>query len=370
MHGNYKILIIILFLLLSFSLIFSAENIKQITILSNIESDLTDRTKDIVNYLIDITELNLMDKYKNNLIIKNINGEVDSLDLKRIENYIFSQRIDCYFYFTITEEGESVVINIKLKDYLNSNIFEDNFLLTKEDLTNDDKFILKEKEEKWIKLINDSTAKIFELKEKVIRRNEEFSRLNLQHDFPFFNIGITAVSIKMYFDERMIYKSNKLFSFFPLELRATVFPLRFFETGLFFRINFDNMVYKYYDDDKAIYDFFDMGVILEYGIFIGVSFFNDYAHYSIGLQIYNIFYDISYYPKWKKAEDYRSNFLPQVALYQKADFKLFKFLYYSIFFNFKTNPKFTLSDNTFYSYPFSYDFFTLEFSIVGFSIMF
>ncbi len=35
--------------------------------MSNIESDLTDRTKDIVNYLIDITELNLMDKYKNNL---------------------------------------------------------------------------------------------------------------------------------------------------------------------------------------------------------------------------------------------------------------------------------------------------------------
>lgn len=370
MRENYKIFVIILFLLLSFSFIFSEENIKEIAILSNIEGELTDRTKVIANYLFDIAEINLTEKYKNILKIKNIQGEADSLDMRRVDNYIFSHKIDCYYYFTVTEKEETIAINIKLNDYLSANLFEDIFILTKEDFTKDDKFITKEKEETWINLINDSSAKIFEHKEKAAKGDEEFKRLNLRHDFPFFNIALTAVSIKMYFDERMIFKPHKLFSFFPLELRATVFPLKYFETGLFFRVNFDNIVYKYYDNDKGVYDYFDMGVILEYGFFAGFSVFNDFAHYSIGLQVYNIFYDISYYAEWKKAEDYRSNFLPQVALYQKADFKLFKFLYYTIMFSIKTNPKFVVSNNTFYSYPFSYDFFTVEVSIVGFSIMF
>lgn len=357
-------------LLLPFSSLYSAVNKKYVSFLSNLESDLKNETKRIVEYLIDMTEVYLFDKYKDNLIIKNIKGEVDSPDAEDYFNYVFSQGINSFYYFKVSEEENNIKIGIKLYDSLRNIIYENTFEINMKNNPGEEKFVSQEKEREWFAIIDESIIKIFQIKEKVIKGSARFSKYSFIHDFPFINIGVSAVSGKMYFDDRMIFKTNKLFSFFPFEIRATVFPVKFFETGLFFKVNFDNMVYKYYDYNKNVFDYFDMGVILDYGFFVGLSFFSDAIHYSIGLQIYNMYYDISYYPKWTKTDDYRSNFLPQFALYQKVDFKLFKFLYYSIIFNFKTIPKFEVSNNTFYSRPFFYDFFVAEISIVGLSIMF
>jgi hypothetical protein len=369
MHVKYKIIFIIL-LSFSYSFLFSEGGEKYITFISNIDSNLKDNTKKIGKYLIDITEAYLYDRYKGDLIIKNIKGEVESWEVEDYFNYIFSHGIDSFYFFKISEEKDNIKIDIKLYDSLRNIIYENVFLLSNKILSKEDRFILLEKEKEWFSIIDESSQNIFKIKEKAFKSTALFSKYSFQHDFPYINIGVNAVSGKMFFDDRMFVKSHKLFSFFPFEIRATVFPVKYFETGLLFRINFDNLVYKYYDNDKKKYDFFDMGVTLNYGFFIGLSFFNDTTHYSIGLEFYNIYYDISYYPEWKKTDDYRSNFLPQIALYQKVDFKLFKFLYYSIIFRFGTIPKFEVENNTFHSNPFSYDFFVAEISIVGLSIMF
>ena len=369
MHIKYRIFFIV-FLLFSFSFLFSVENKKYVSFLSNLDNNLENKKKIAVEYLIDITEAYLSDKYEDDLVIKNIKGEVDSTEVEDYFNYIFSQRIDSFYYFKISEEQDNIKIEIMLYDSLRNIIYQNIFLIELKSLSQEDKFISSEKQEEWFTIIDESSKKIFQTKKNVIKNRVRFSKYSFEHDFPYINVCINAVSGKMYFDDRMITKSHKIFSFFPFEVRATVFPIKFFETGLFFEVNFDNMVYKYYDYDKNELDYFEMGVILNYGIFAGLSFFSDIMHYSIGIQIYNMYYDISYYPKWTKTQDYRSNFLPQFALYQKVDFKLFKFLYYSIIFNFRTMPKFEVADNTFYSRPFFYDFFVAEISIVGLSIMF
>lgn len=368
MRLRYKIFII-LFLFLSISIFFSNEDKKAITLISNLNENLKIEAKSIIEYLKDITEVNLFDKYKDKLIIKNIEGDIDISEVNKFINYIYSQNIDSFYYFSV-KKTEGIEVNIKLYDYLGNILYEKVFLLLDEDFTEQDKYISPKKMEEWDSIIEESSKKIFETREKIFKSEGLFSKFSFEHDFPFINIAVSAVSGKMYFDERMIYKTHKIFSFFPFEIRATVFPVKFFETGLFFKINYNNMVYKYYDHDKGIYDYFEMGLILHYGLFAGFSVFNDIMHYSIGLQIYNMYYDISFYPKWKKADDYRSNFLPQIALYQKVDFKLFKFLYYTIILNFKTIPRFELEDNVFYSRPFLYDFFVIELSFVGFSFMF
>ncbi len=368
MRLKYKLLIII-FLLFSVSLLISIEDKKNITILNNLDENLKIETKNVMEYLKDITELYLFDKYKDKLNIKNIEGNIDSSNVNKFIHYINTQGIDSFFYFTVKEE-EGVEINIKLYDYLSNVLYEKVFFLLNEDFSREDKYISTKKQEEWISVIDESYNKIFEIKEKIIKSKGLFSKFSFEHDFPFINVSITAVSGKLYFDERMITKTHKIFSFFPFEIRASVFPVKFLETGLFFKINYNNMVYKYYDHEKKIYDYFEMGLILQYGLFAGLSIFNDTVHYSIGLQIYNLYYDISYYSKWKKTNDYRSNFLPQIALYQKIDFKLFKFLYYTIFFNFKTIPRFEVENNIFYSRPFLYDFFVIEFSVIGLSFMF
>ena len=94
------------------------------------------------------------------------------------------------------------------------------------------------------------------------------------------------------------------------------------------------------------------------------------VHYSIGASMYNLFYDVTDTENWKKPKDINGNFLPQFSIYQKLDFKLFKFLYFSFNFDFKTLPMFILEDKYFYSNPFLYDFFAVEISFIGLTFIF
>ena len=134
--------------------------------------------------------------------------------------------------------------------------------------------------------------------------------------------------------------------------------------------DFDDMIYKYYDFILSDYKYYHTTFNLIYGVFFGGSFFFDIYHYSLGLNLYNIFYYLPNNPEFKKTEDYRSYFLPQISFYQRLDIKIFKIINYSIYFIIKTIPEFFYKDKYFYSEPFKYDFVVVEISILGFSINF
>ncbi len=186
-----------------------------------------------------------------------------------------------------------------------------------------------------------------------------------ERDFPLFGLSLMTTSVKLYFDQRT---NSKIFSFFPVNITASFYPLRYMEVGLFFKINYDDMIFKYEDVSRGTNDYYNATFKFGYGFFIGVSFFAERYHYSFGLQVYN--YHLYHANGWEKTGDYRSEFMPQFAFYQKIDVKIFKFLYYSFQISLKTLQKFTLDENNiFYSYPCNYDFLTVEMTLLGFSII-
>lgn len=369
MQKNYKLAVLFLILLFVCVLSSAKEVKKNMTFILNYHKD---TSKDIIlkgEYLIDIAEMELLTNHED-VSLKNINGEIDSLNLTSVKEYSRSSGIYAFYYIKITDKDNSTDIGLYLYNSAGENIYDCNFMLdsTAYDVNN----VIGEKfKKKWLESINESYNVLDTSKQKISVKNRFKNKISFEHDFPIFNIALTGISGKLYFDERVSIYPHKMFSFFPLQARATFFPLKYFEAGVFFKIIYDNMVYKYEDlNNNRKKDFFDSGLVFYYGFFAGLSFFNETSHYSIGIEFYNLYYDLSKHPEWNKVSDYRSYFLPQFSLYQKIDFKLFKFLYYSLQLNFRTIPQFQLADSYMRSYPFLFDFFIIEISVVGLSIMF
>ena len=186
-----------------------------------------------------------------------------------------------------------------------------------------------------------------------------------ERDFPIFGLSLMTTSVKLYFDQRT---NSKIFSFFPVNITVSFYPLRYMEAGVFFKINYDDMIFLYDDVSRGTTDYYNATFKFGYGFFIGASFFAERYHYSFGIQAYN--YHLYHANGWNKTGDYRSEFMPQFAFYQKIDVKIFKFLYYSFQISLKTLQKFILDENnTFYSYPCNYDFLTVEMTLLGFSVI-
>lgn len=205
----------------------------------------------------------------------------------------------------------------------------------------------------------------FDIKPFIRPAKRQTVKKKKDRDFPIFGLTLMTTSVKLYFDQRT---NSKIFSFFPVNLAVSFYPLRYMEAGLFFKMNYDDVIFKYEDVSRGTFDYYDITFKFGYGFFIGASFFADRYHYSCGLQVYN--YHLYLANSWSKTGDYRSEFFPQFAFYQKLDVKIFKFLYYSLQISLKTLQKFILDENNvFYSYPFNYDFFTVEMTLLGFSII-
>ena len=359
MQEKYKFVAIFFIFFISFS--FCDENNKNIAIFGNYNENLDNDVIISMKYLIDYAEKNIIDKYPNiNLLL---NEDRYNKTLKQILTYAFSKNQDGIFFIEATFNNGVLSLNIKLYSYISEFLYEDKFYFT--DINN----FKVEELENWIKIFYNGVDILLKSKTKpkinisVIK--DQFKNIR---DFPLVNLSLSALSLKLYMDGRT---SIKIFSFFPVDLRVSFFPVKYFEAGLFLRLDYNNMVYKYLNLSDNKYYYYDSYFNFVYGIFCGLSFFSNIAHYSFGLQFYNILYDLSNNKNFIKPENVNGYLLPQFAFYQKLDIKIFKSISYSLFFNIKTMPMFILDKkNNFYSNPFNYDFIVVEFSLVGISVTF
>ncbi|HPO48750.1 MAG TPA: hypothetical protein PLO89_00350 [Spirochaetota bacterium] len=315
-----------------------------------------------------LTVENFVDNLKSYILSKEneiysvfITEDIDASDLKNVSSYVFLNRIDAYVWINpkISENLPTDEINLKLFSSPQELLFETDFLVEKKLYAQNDF------NEKFINIGDEICARILNIKNVVKKNFSSNIKFNFKRDYPVTNIALFALSLKLYFDGRT---SLKLFSFFPVELRLTFYPLKYFETGAFVKFDYNNMIYKY-KNDGGIFQYFDSVFNLSYGLFLGFSYFNENFHYSVGLQFYNIYYSLDK-TEFVKPDKIGGYFLPQFSLYNKIDIKIIKSINYSVFINLKTLPLFQTEKNLFYSTPFNYDFVVLEFSFVGFSFTF
>lgn len=363
MQRKFKVIIVFLFLVLF--TIQGQEKMRDIALVMNMHMPYSEDALIVSSYLKDIAETKVINTY-DSIILKKISGDIDSTSLKKVINFIFSRGISAFYYITVKQENNFLHIDLKLYNSVGSIIYEYVYVLY---ISNENDFIVSERDEKkWLDIISNSLDHVLMLKDKINIEKKMISRsFKFEHDFPFFSIGVNALSGKIYFDNRMNARSQKLFSVFPVDIKLKFFPLKYLEVGVFTQFDYNNMVYRYLDNNK--YYYYDSGFSVFYGVMAGLSFFKENSHYSIGIQFYNMYYDISERGEWNKPYNLNSNFLPQFSLYQELSIKIFNFFYFSIFFRFKTLPLFYLNGSDFISQPFHYDFFTVEITFAGLSII-
>lgn len=371
MQRRFNFILLLIFIQINF--LFGVESVnKNITILKSETENISKNSKNISNYLINKLELALINNKSiklfilNDLIEKELKADISDFYLKKITNFLFSKKINAFYYIKIYEENDELILDLKLYNSLGAVLYE-NIFKTEKIMDNDK--INQEEENVWSMVLNNSIDEL--LKIKNIKANLGISgreKFKFYHDFPLMNIEISLISSKMYFDSRVYDYFQKLFSIAPIDLRISFYPLRYFELGIFCQFDFNDSIFKYYKSGKAY--FFESYFNLNYGLFFGLSFFFENFHYSLGVQTYNIYYDIKLISDWQRKNDFESNFIPQFSFYQKLDFKIFKFLYFTLLFNFKTTPLFNVENSFFYSKTFYYDFFVVEVSFIGLSIIF
>jgi hypothetical protein len=353
--GLYRLFPVLFFLFLALTTANSLGN-RRVYIFSSMDEIALPQNRSSINYLRDYTRVLLFEGYPDDIFI-NSTRKIDSTIFKEYLNIVFSEGGDGFFMITGTEEPDETILLVRLYSPAGEIYGEDTFIL-------DGTFTVLDLEfrERWQASIRSMMDNLPEprnrqpIDRKIIKRSFQFSR-----DYPFVSMSIQAISGKFYIDRR---SDQKIFSFFPLDIRLAFFPLKYLEVGTFFNLDYQNMIYRYNRDNL-----WNAGLILKYGFFMGISYFNENSHFSFGLQFYNLYYDIDQTP-WTKPANINAFFLPQFSIYQKWDFRLFKIIYFSVFINIKTMPNFYLVDNNLYSKPFDYDYVTIEFSFIGFSIIF
>jgi hypothetical protein len=239
---KFRFVILFIFTL---SLLVSQEKKRNIAILINNDPLINETAALCLSYLTDLAESELLKNY-NDIIISNVNGDIDISSIKKVINHIFSHGINAFFYVTTKQTDNTIDINIKLYGSTGNIIDQNN--ITINSIFDNEKYISEQKQKEWVGIFLGSMNNVSSSKTTRTLNKKTMSRsFKFEHDFPFFAAGVSALSVKMYFDERMINKASRIFSFFPVDLRISVYPLKYFEVGLFCRFNFDNIVFKYYD---------------------------------------------------------------------------------------------------------------------------
>lgn len=361
MLKKYKVLLLLYYSILMVAYGQDVDYTKDVYVIKNFTEEITTENNIITDYFFDIALEKALNKYKELRVIKN-NESLEITSVKQISNYVNLNNASGFFYIMLNKNKSFIIMDIFLYNNFGEKLTEIQFSI--EEKTDIEKNI------EYIDGIYDYLEKSVEMlktKNVLLKRTNKFEKNKIKRDFPYINIYLNAVSSKIYFDNRT---NSKIFSFFPVSLFLSFYPVKYFETGLFVKFDFDDMIYKYYDFTQSDYKYYHTTFNLIYGAFFGGSFFFDIYHYSLGLNLYNIFYYLPDNPEFKKTEDYRSYFLPQISFYQRLDIKIFKIINYSIYFIIKTIPEFFYKDKYFYTEPFKYDFIVVEISILGFSINF
>lgn len=207
-------------------------------------------------------------------------------------------------------------------------------------------------------------SKIRENKTFKVQKIDKTNKINLIHNFSYFNLSLVGISYKSFYDER-----SNVFSVFPICLTISFYPLKYLETNIFSKFSYNNSILKFYDKEENKYYYKKTLLDIDYGFMIGYSLFYDKTHYSVGFSFYNNFFTMEN-EDFKKDEIYRNYILPQISIYQKIDIKIFKNIYYTFFINIRTVQKFDVYDNRIYTNVFYYDYPIIEFSLLGISVTF
>ncbi len=317
-----------------------------------------------INYLFDDSIATVLQENANVNIFTNA-IELETDNIRNIANYVLVKKGIGFFFIYCSKKENNISINLKLYSLQLEKLYEQE-LEIKHSSSFDSYIENKELTSQVVKYLLEGIDIISQKKYNIFSLNLKQKNL-FKHDFPLLNLMLSAVSVKIYFDGRT---NSKLFSFFPISLYLTFYPLKYFEIGTFISFDFDDFIFKYKINSSNDYKYFYTSFIFLYGFFAGFSVFFDIYHYSIGVGFYNIYYDLKDQTGWVKPDDYRAYFLPQISFYNKLDIKIFKVLNYSLYVSIKTIPLFINEDNYFYSNPFLFDFIIVEFSILGFSVTF
>lgn len=350
-----KFRIILFFIMLSLFFSFSNEK-KNIFLVLNFHSSIELNEIFFINYLFDYSINQSMEENPNINIFTN-GVELETDNIRNIANYIILKKGVGFFFIECKKKEDNIYINLKLYSFQLERLYEKELEINKETKNEDIISLLSKYILEGSSIVSKIKSNIFSFN---LKKKEKSDR-----DYPLLNLSLSAVSVKIYFDGRT---NSKLFSFFPVNLFLSFYPLKYFEIGTFISFEFDNLIFKYNFYNSENYDYFYTSFVFSYGFFAGFSFFFDIYHYSIGMSFYNIYYDLPARTNLIKPEDYRGYFLPQISFYSKFDIKIFKLLNYSIFFSLKTVPLLIKENNYLYSSPFLFDFVIMEFSILGFSI--
>ncbi|HOJ62818.1 MAG TPA: hypothetical protein PLE45_00185 [Spirochaetota bacterium] len=348
----------IFFIIISLFCAFSKEKINLFLVL-NFQNSIELNEIFFINYIFDYSIDSLMKK-NDSINIFTHSTDLETDNIKNIANYIITKKGSGFFFIDCKKQEDVIYINLKLYTAQLEMLYEKEFDIRGINVS--ENYI----EEKLSLLISYLLESI-----EIISKKKNIFTLNIikkepvKRDFPILNLALSAVSIKLYFDART---NSRIFSFFPVNLFLTFYPLKYFEIGTFISFDFEDLIFKYNFYNSNRYDYFYTSFVFLYGFFAGFSFFFDIYHYSLGISIYNIYYDLPPKTGLIKPEDYRGYLLPQIGFYNRLDIKMFKILNYSIFFSLKTVPLFIKENNYFYSNPFLFDFVIVEFSILGFSI--
>lgn len=350
----------ILFFIFFSSMVTLSIGKKNLFMVINFDNNLELNDIFFINYIFDYcTEKVLQENTNVNIFSNGIELETDNI--KNIVNYVILKKGIGFFFIYCFKKEDKIYINLKLYSLRLENLYEKEIVI---EVKNNIEIEHQEKNAKLIKYISEGINIILQKKYNVL--NIKIRDKNVfKHDFSFLSFMLSSVSVKMYFDGRT---NSKLFSFFPVSFYLVFYPLKYFETGAFISFDFENFIFKYRLNNLNDYNYFYSSFVLFYGFFAGFSFFFDIYHYSIGISFYNIYYNLKENTGLIKPPDYRGYFLPQISFYGKLDIKIFKILNYSLYISIKTLPLFIKENNYFYSNPFLFDFFIVEFSILGFSI--
>lgn len=191
------------------------------------------------------------------------------------------------------------------------------------------------------------------------------NKIKFNFEFPNINVGLSAISYKLFNDQRV-----NLFSVYPINISILFYPLKKIEIGGFFKFSYDTSIFLYRNINSGQLSEKKINFDFEYGFMIGYCSVFENTLYSIGFSFYNKVHVLDNNDTYKSKNDVFNYFLPQFSFYQKFSFKLFKNIYYSAFINIKTSQIYEYSEPYFYGNVFDYNALLLEICPVGVSIIF
>ena len=155
MHGKYKIVFILLFITM---FAFSKESKKSIVFFATNKEKLSKNALLSVKYLVDVAKKTLLSQDEC-IALSNIDDEINFMDIKKIESFIYSRGIQGFYHLDVTQNAEQVNFKLKLYNYDGDILLETVFEYLLDFKTG--KYLSKKKEKDWSTIITESGKKDF-----------------------------------------------------------------------------------------------------------------------------------------------------------------------------------------------------------------